>query len=230
MRSLPAPAKYMIGFEPDPIIMSLQADLAQMETTRLGHILYWGSMDIGIQSAWPQPPRIAGRALTVEIPASCSVMLHHAIGLAQPGDVLVIDRRGDRTYACLGGGVAKAAKAKGIVGAIIDGPCTDVEELAALEFPVWCRGRSATTTRMADLGGRAHVPVSCGGVAVLSGDMIVADEDGVFAMAPDLALDVMKIADERAVALKARSQAAARGTSLGDRSGASRFVEQSLKG
>jgi regulator of RNase E activity RraA len=181
----PAPAAL------DPAVI---ATLQQCETTMLGHILYWGAMDTGIQSNAGLAPRIAGRALTVQIPGPCSVMLHYAIGQAEAGDILVIDRLGDRRHACVGDGVAAAAMRAGIQGAIIDGPCTDSVELAELGFPVWCRGVSPMTTRMADLGGRAHVPVSVGGVAVLPGDAVLADADGVYVMQPEQAGDVAQIA------------------------------------
>lgn len=224
MNTLPAPAKYIIGEAPSALDPGILEMLGGCETTMLGHILYWGALRPDIQSIWPGPPRLAGRALTVEIPASCSAMLHHAIGLGRPGDILVIDRRGDTTYACLGGGVAMAAMKQGIIGAVIDGPCTDADELANAGFPVWCRGRSASTTRLADLGGRVHVPVSVGGVAVMPGDAVLADEDGVFVLSPEMAGYAARIALDRAEALKARFKSAATETTLGQRTGASQMV------
>lgn len=224
MNKLPSPAKYIVGAPPAAIDPQTLDKLGSCETTMLGHILYWGSLRPDIQSIWPHPPRIVGRALTVEIPASCSAMLHHAIGLGQPGDILVVDRRGDKTYACLGGGVAKAAMKQGIIGAIIDGPCTDADELAKTGFPVWCCGQSPTTTRLADLGGRVNVAVSVGGVAVSPGDAVLADKDGVFILAPDMAKYVAGISLDRQAALTARLAAHDSEQSLGDRSGASKLV------
>ncbi|PWJ15891.1 RraA family protein [Jannaschia seohaensis] len=224
-KPLPAPKKYVIGDAPPPLDPALIETLKQCETTMLGHILYWGAMDTGIRVNKGFGPRIAGRALTVQIPGPCSVMLHYAVGLAQPGDILVIDRLGDTRHACLGDGVAAAAMRQGIIGAIIDGPCTDGEELAELGFPVWCRGVSPMTTRMADLGGRAQVPVSVGGVPVLPGDAILADADGVYAMQADEAARVADIALTRGRMVAARR--AARGDApiaLADASGAGRLV------
>ncbi|MEM6740790.1 MAG: hypothetical protein AAF646_11780 [Pseudomonadota bacterium] len=116
------------------------------------------------------------------------------MGLARPGDILVIDRLGDTRFACLGDGVAAAAKLPGVRGAIIYGPCTDGEALAELGFPVWCRGLSPMTPRMAGLGGRAHVAVSVGGVAVLAGDSLLADAGGAYAVHPDDAARVAPLA------------------------------------
>ena len=226
---LPSPAKYMIGPEPPALDPATVETLQQCETTMLGHILYWGALDPGIRANQGFGPRIAGRALTVQIPGPCSVMLHHAIGLAAPGDILVIDRLGDQRHACLGDGVAAAAMRQGIAGALIDGPCTDSVELAELGFPVWCRGVSPMTTRMANLGGRAHVPVSVGGTAVLPGDAILADIDGVYVMQPEDAADVSRIALTRGQIVADRRRA--RGNDplpLGQLSGASHMVDAAM--
>ncbi len=226
---LPSPPKYAIGPAPAALDPAIVETLRQCETTMLGHILYWGAMDPGIRANQGFGPRVAGRALTVQIPGPCSVMLHHAIGLAAPGDILVIDRLGDTRHACLGDGVAAAATRQGIVGAIIDGPCTDGEELAEMGFPVWCRGVSPMTTRMADLGGRAHVPVSVGGVAVMPGDAILADADGVYAMQPHDAAPISDIALTRGQIVAERRRT--RGDDplpLGRISGASRMVTAAM--
>ena len=229
-KPLPSPPKYAIGPTPPPLDPETVETLRQCETTMLGHILYWGAMDPGIHANQGHGPRTVGRALTVQIPGPCSVMLHHAIGLAQPGDILVIDRLGDMRHACLGDGVAAAAMRQGIVGAIIDGPCTDGQELAELGFPVWCRGVSPMTTRMANLAGRAHVPVSVGGVAVLPGDAVLADADGVYVMQPGDAATVSDIALTRGRIVAERRHA--RGDDappLGQLSGASRMVNEAME-
>lgn len=229
LNALPSPPKYTIGPQPPALDASTIETLMQCETTMLGHILYWGALDPGIRPNQGFGPRLAGRALTVQCPGPCSVMLHHAIGLAAPGDILVIDRLGDTRHACLGDGVAAAAMRQGIAGAIIDGPCTDGEELAELSFPVWCRGVSPMTTRMANLGGRCHVPVSVGGVAVLPGDAILADSDGVYAMQADEAANVGGIALTRGQIVAERRRA--RGTNtppLGQLSGASKMVAAAM--
>ncbi|WP_227287807.1 RraA family protein [Boseongicola sp. H5] len=225
--SLPSPPKYRIGPAPAPLADSLIDTLMQCETTMLGHILYWGAMDTGLRPNAGLAPRVAGRALTVQCPGPCSTILHHAIGLARPGDILVIDRLGDTRHACLGDGVAGAAMRAGIIAAVIDGPCTDTAELADLGFPVWCRGTSAITTRLLDLGGRARVPVSCGGVAVSSGDAVLADADGIYAMAPAEAELIAGIALERGQIVAGR-RAARQGDAippLGEMTGATAMVE-----
>ena len=226
---LPAPPKYAIGPPPPPLDPATVETLLQCETTMLGHILYWGALDPAIRPNGGFGPRLAGRALTVQCPGPCSVMLHHAIGLAEPGDILVVDRLGDTRHACLGDGVATAAMRQGIAGAIIDGPCTDSVELVDLGFPVWCRGVSPMTTRLANLGGRAWVPVSVGGVAILPGNAVLADADGVYALSPQEAASAGRTALTRGrmVAERRRSRGDRPGP-LGQVTGASHLVQTDL--
>lgn len=225
---LPRPPKYFLGPEPEPLDDDLIALLAQLETTMFGHILYWGSVDRGIQASRGFAPRTVGRALTVQCPAADSTILHHAIGLAKQGDILVIDRLGDDKYACLGDGVAAAAQEAGIIGAIIDGPCTDADEMARMQFPVWCRGTAPVTTRLLDIAGRVHVPVSCGGTVVMPGAAILADSDGVFALPPDEARTMAEIALTRGRIAQKRREARRPGVALGAATGATRLVEAEL--
>jgi regulator of RNase E activity RraA len=113
-------------------------------------------------------------------------MIHYALGQVRPGDVLVIDRCGDRTYAATGGAVAYAARAAGLKGIVLDGVVSDLGELRQYGVPVWARGSSVITTRHLDFGGEFCTPVSCGGVTVQPGDAILADENGVLALRPEL--------------------------------------------
>lgn len=218
---------YRIGEMPPVLPADIAQALAQVETATVGHWMWFGFMDPGIQGLL-RGKRVVGRAVTVAIPASDSTLLHHATGLLRPGDFLVVDRLGDRHHACWGGGVTVAAKAHGAVGGAVDGPCTDLAEIEASDFPVWARGLSPITTRLHDLGGGLNVPVSCGGVAVLPGDIILADESGVLVLREQDALAVA----EKALAIQARSAereaAIAKGARLGDLSGASAKVRAAL--
>lgn len=225
---LPKPKKYFIGDQPAPLDQDLIDLVSQLETTMLGHILYWGCMDRGIQASRGFGPRTVGRALTVQCPGADSTMLHHAIGLGRAGDILVIDRLGDDKYACLGDGVASAAQSAGIIGAIIDGPCTDATEMAELGFPVWCRGTAPVTTRLLNTAGRAHVPVSCGGVVVMPGAIVLADADGVYALPPEEACYMGQIALTRGQIAQQRRVTRAPGLPLGQVTGATKLVEADL--
>lgn len=208
---------------PAPIEPGLIARLARCETATIGHLRQQGFADRRIQSIIAGK-RIAGTAVTVALPGQDSTMLHHALGLLRPGDVLVIDRLGDDQYACLGGGVAVAAKAAGAVGAIIDGPATDFSEIRGEDFPVWCRGPSPVTTRILGIGGAFNTIVQCGGVAVRPGDAVLADESGVLFLPPEAVeacVDWALAKQKEEPILQQRLRA---GEKFGDISGASKLV------
>ncbi|SER26402.1 RraA family protein [Sphingobium sp. YR768] len=193
--------------------------LAQIETATFGHILHAGFPDRAIAAVVPGK-RVAGRAITVRIAGADSTLLHYAVGMAGPGDVLVIDRCGDDRHACWGGVTATAAHLRGISGIVIDGPATDFAEIRRLDLPVWCRGQTALTTKFLTLPGAINVPVQIGGTTVTPGDAILADDCGVVVLDPSALPDLMV----RAEAMEAREpQVIARlraGEALADISGA----------
>jgi regulator of RNase E activity RraA len=218
---------YRIAPMPPQIPAALVEKLRRVETATIGHSQHWGFMDRGIQPLL-RGKRIAGAAVTLAIPGQDSTLLHHALGLLRPGDILVVDRLGDDKHACWGGGVTVAAKAAGALGGVVDGPCTDLTEIEESDFPVWCRGMSPITTRIYNLGGTLNVPVSCGGVTVNPGDAIIADESGVLVLGADEAeaIAVAAIArQERGKQNEARVKA---GEKLGDISGATKMVLDAL--
>ena len=153
-----------------------------------------------------------------------STLLHHALGLLRPGDILVVDRLGDVRHACWGGGVTVAAKASGAKAGVVDGPCTDMEEIEASDFPMWCRGMAPITTRIYDLGGLLNHPVCIGGAVVMPGDAILCDDTGVLVLPPGEAeAEARKAIATQANGLKNQASVA-RGTKLGEISGASAKV------
>lgn len=220
---------YQIGAPPPQIDADLARRFAAVEIATIGHFRHRGFVHHAIQALAPAHGTLVGTAVTVAIPATCSTLLHHAVGVLRPGDVLVIDRLGDDRHACLGGGVAFAVKTAGAVGVVLDGPCTDPQEIAEVGLPVWCRGVSAITTRLNNLGGGLNVPVSCGNVPVLPGDVVLADACGVL---------VLPVAEAEAVLIEAEARQAragrfkarvAAGEKLGDLSGASALVAAALQ-
>ena len=182
----------------DPQLLEL---LAQAEPAVIGHFRYTGFMSPSIR-AHSQDRRVAGTAVTVRAPGMDGAMIHYAVGQARPGDFLVVDRCGDMSIAAMGGAVAYAARAAGVVGIIVDGLVTDLGELRQYGVPVWSRGTSAVTVKTLGLGGEFCIPVSCGGVAVSPGDAILADENGILVINPtdihEAATRAMKMSsDER---------------------------------
>jgi 4-hydroxy-4-methyl-2-oxoglutarate aldolase len=106
----------------------------------------------------------------------------------RPGEVLVIDARGDHRHAVAGAVTAAAARARGASGILVDGVVTDGAALADPEsgLPVHARGTTCLTTKqLGGSGGRRQVPVDVGGVRIEPGDVVLGDADGVLALHPD---------------------------------------------
>lgn len=219
--------KYTVNPMPSPLSAEVVALLEQSETATIGHWRHWGFVDRDVR-ALLRGYRVAGTAVTVQIPGSDSTLLHHALGLLRPGDILVVDRLGDARHACWGGGVTVAAKAAGAKAGVVDGPCTDLEEVEASAFPLWGRGMAPITTRVYDLGGRMNVPVAIGGAVVMPGDAVLCDESGVLILPPDEAEAEARAAIERQARGLATQARVAKGEKLGVLSGATAKVEAGL--
>jgi 4-hydroxy-4-methyl-2-oxoglutarate aldolase len=199
--------------------------LLHAEPATIGHFRNWGFMDPAIR-AMQRDVRIAGPAVTVRAPGLDGTIVGYALGQVRRGDVLVIDRCGDHRHAAFGGLVAYACKVAGIAGVIIDGMATDIGEVRKYGVPLWCRGLSAVTTKRIGLAGEFCVPVSCGGVDVKPGDVIIADECGIVVLDPKEA----EAAAERAIGMqqaevKSRARLDA-GEKLPDISGATKMLQE----
>ncbi|MFD2238259.1 RraA family protein [Aureimonas populi] len=215
---------YKINPMPTQIAAADLELLSQVETATLGHWRQFGFMNRAIQPLLPRR-RVVGTAVTIAIPGPDSTLLHHLLGLLRPGDFVIVDRLHDDRFACWGGGVTVGAKAAGAVGAVVDGPCTDLEEIEQSDFPMWCRGLSPITTRLYDIGGAINIPVSCGNTVVMPGDAVLADESGVVVLSPDEVAAEARAAIARQTAGKGREDQVRRGEAkLGDLTGASAKV------
>ena len=153
-------------------------------------------MNMGIREMWPRMPRIAGPAYTVSCPPGDNLMLHAAIYRAEPGAIIVV-QAGDVTYALSGGNVCATAQQRGIAGFIIDGVIRDIAEVREIAFPVFARGLSPVPGQKKALG-TLNQPIECGGVVVNSGDMVVADEEGIAVLPTAQQEDIWSRAKQRA--------------------------------
>jgi regulator of RNase E activity RraA len=116
--------------------------------------------------------------------------------LAQPGDVLVIDGKADRSCALMGAIMMNQCKALGIAGVVIDAAVRDSEEIRAMDFPVFSVGTNPNgPTKL--VPGRINWPVSVGGIAVHPGDLIVGDADGVVVVERDKAASLLDLASRK---------------------------------
>jgi 4-hydroxy-4-methyl-2-oxoglutarate aldolase len=152
-------------------------------------------MDMGIRPLWPSMPPIAGPAFTVRCEPGDNLMLHAAIYRAQPGAVIVVDG-GDESHAVAGGNVCAVAQRHGIAAFVIDGVLRDLAEIRAMRFPVFARGVipiPGAKEAVAPLNER----VTCGGVVVGPGDVVVGDEEGLVVVPADRAEEILATAAAR---------------------------------
>ncbi|MDQ4113069.1 MAG: RraA family protein [Actinomycetota bacterium] len=146
------------------------------------------------------PKKIIGPALTVRLTAGDIVDCLDIFTVAQPGDVVVIDAFGETETSIWGGLMTGLAKNAGLVGAVIDGSCRDTDEARFLDFPISSKAYGPRQAHTALSGRREplaiNVPVSCGGVIVHPGDLVVADEIGVAVVPSDELKDVYERANQ----------------------------------
>lgn len=125
--------------------------------------------------------RLIGPACTVRVYPGDNLMVHKALDIAKPGDVIVIDAHASPLNAVLGDMICTKAKHRGIAGFLVDGYIRDVEDICTRDLPVFARG--ATPVGPLHRGpGEINYPICCGGVVVQPGDIVVADDSGAVIM------------------------------------------------
>lgn len=121
----------------------------------------------------------------------------HAVEAVGPGEVLVIDARGDRRAGTIGNILATRLLARGAAGIVSDGPFRDLEAIRALAMPTFCAGPHANTNLTVHHPVDIDLPIGCGEVAVFPGDVLVGDGDGVIVIPRELAAEVAADAVEQ---------------------------------
>lgn len=151
---------------------------AKLPTANVGDAMQrLGALNSRIKPVWPGAT-LVGTAYTVWTRAGDNKVLHEALGLAGPGDVLVVNGEGDETRALLGELMGERAKVNGLAGFVVDGAIRDAEILGEIGMPVFAR--AVTPAGPFKNGpGRLGVTVAVGGVAVSPGDVVLGDSDGV---------------------------------------------------
>ena len=140
--------------------------------------------------------KLAGPAFTIEVRAGDNLMIHAAMAMAKPGDILVIDGKGDQTCALMGAIMVNACVKLKLGGIVMDAAMRDSLELRELGFPVFCAGTNPNgPTKF--VPGRINWPVSVGGIGVSPGDLVVADADGVVFIERDKAASLIPLAKKK---------------------------------
>ncbi|PTP00625.1 diguanylate cyclase [Vibrio splendidus] len=171
----------------------MKPDFSKLATTDYGNILsneHFINFSIG--PLWQGMPRICGEAFTVQLTSGDNLMLHSAIYEAPEGSIIVVDAV-DSEYAVAGG----VAKSRGIKGFIIDGVIRDLSEISDMKFPVFAKGVHPVPGKK-DVYSELGAPISCGGAKVSTGDIIVADVEGIAVIPKSRKDEVFLMASQKA--------------------------------
>lgn len=134
---------------------------------------------------------MAGPAVTVKARPGDNLMLHKAIDLAEPGDVIVVDGGGDLTNSLMGELMLAHAINRGVAGFVLNGAIRDVDAIAKANLPLWAAG---VTHRgpYKDGPGEINVPIALDGMVIEPGDLMIGDGDGVLAVPYDGAAEILE--------------------------------------
>ena len=133
---------------------------------------------------------IVGPAITVKLFPGDNLMLHKALDVAKPGDVLVVDTSNSSNNAVFGDLIANKAKHRGIAGLVIDGLIRDLAGVRETGLPVYARGVTAFGPLHRGPG-ELNYAISCGGIVVNPGDIVTADQSGVVVVRSEFAADTL---------------------------------------
>lgn len=178
--------KYLLIPRPSPELVKRFAGLPVANIGDNMNRLY--CVDARIKSVNGRP--MVGVAYTLHLPSGDNLLLHKAIEMAQPGDVLVVAAGGPERAYC-GELMMMCARNRGLAGFAIDGYIRDIDEASRMDFPVFARG--VTPQGPYKCGpGEINVPVAFGGQVVFPGDIVVGDPDGMIFVRPSEAEAVLE--------------------------------------
>lgn len=148
---------------------------------------------------------LCGPALTVKTRPGDNLMIHKALTMAQPGDVIVVDAGGDLTNALFGELMVTTAMKRGVAGVVLDGAVRDCEMIGAGSFPLYAAG---VTHRgpYKDGPGEINVPIAIDGMVIEPGDLVVGDADGLLCV-PYASVDEVLAAVQKKMELEKKTLA-----------------------
>jgi regulator of RNase E activity RraA len=203
------PPGFRILAMPAALPAAIVAAYAEMVTPHIGDAMNRLTGTVGL-TRYHREKKLCGRAITVKTRAGDNLMIHKALDMAEPGDVIVVEGSGDVTQAVAGELMLLHAKARAVAGFVIDGAIRDVAAFREHDFP--CYARAATLRGPSKVGpGEINVVVTVASLAVRPGDLIVGDEDGVIAVPVDQLELVLQGARKQAEREGQRKQAIAAG-------------------
>jgi 4-hydroxy-4-methyl-2-oxoglutarate aldolase len=150
----------------------------------------FGFMDPGIQPRSGFP--LVGLAVTVQCRPADNLMVHKALQVATPGDIVVVSTCGNTTSAVFGELMCHTAAAAKLGGIIVDGAIRDVDGITRLGMPAFSRSVCPGSCDK-DGPGEINVPISCGGAVVMPGDIIIGDGDGIAVVPRAAAAEIVEL-------------------------------------
>lgn len=170
---------------PDPgVVKRLRGAPSSAVADAMGRFRF---MDPGMRSR--SGLALCGPATTVQARPGDNLMVHKALEVAEPGDVVVVTTNGNVTSAVFGELMCHSAVAAELGGLVVDGAIRDVADIRELGFPTYSRSVCPGGCDK-DGPGEINVTISCGSVAVSPGDVVVGDEDGVAVVPRGIAAEV----------------------------------------
>ena len=157
--------------------------------------------------------KVSGPAITVSCQAGDNLMIHAAVEICQPGDVLVVATTSPSTDGMFGELLATSLRSRGVAGLVIDAGVRDVADLTSMDFPVWSKAIHSQGTVKATAGS-VNVPVVCAGQLVCPGDVVIGDVDGVCVVSRSRAQEVIASSQAR-LAKEAKARERLRAGELG---------------
>jgi 4-hydroxy-4-methyl-2-oxoglutarate aldolase len=171
------------------------AELRRFSVCQLADGLgYSRPVEIGIRPIDPQF-RICGPALTVECAPGDNLTVHHALHLAQSGDVIVVGGPPNCAVALWGELMSISAQSKGLGGTIVDGPVRDPVEIRGIGYPVFCRDITPCRATK-EMYGRVNVSVRIGSITINPQDFVLADANGIVSIPAGRVQDAVQLASE----------------------------------